>query len=386
MTKFILNISSLQIPKSLISLLESHGYSDLYPPQEQSINNGLLDGNNLLLTTPTASGKTLVAIIAAGMHVLNGGKVVYLTPLRALADEKYREFKMLEALHKPDGDRPKVLISTGDYDSSGELLGRGDIMILTNEKFDSMIRHGVSWLDDVRLFVADEIHLLGEGRRGPTIEMILAKILHLADDAQILGLSATVSNRNEMAKWLGAKLVNNEWRPVKLVEGIHYYGEVVFTDGRKRTIDQSGRGAIIDVAVDMLKDGGQSLIFAETRRRAVSLATKAAEVVEPILPNEEVPHLKSLADKILGEGDETELGRKLALLVSRGVAFHHAGLIGTQRRIIEDGFRTRKIKILASTPTLAAGVNLPARRVVISSLMRYNADVGGRTAISVLDY
>jgi len=373
------------LPKSFALLLQSQGYDDLYPPQEESVKGGLLEGRSLLLATPTASGKTLVSILAAIRAIMNGGKVVYLSPLRALANEKFQEFKILENMRNVNGQKAKVLISTGDYDSSGESLRTGDLMVLTNEKFDALLRHRVSWLNKVTLFIADEIHLLGEGRRGPTIEMILAKVLALRQDVQILGLSATITNADEVARWLGANLIKSEWRPVPLIEGIHAYGRIQFKDGREILVKETGRGAPIDVAIDNLKEGGQSLIFAETRRRAVSIAKKAAEVVE-IVSKEEQHLLRELADQVNREGDETELRRRLADLISKGVAFHHAGLSANQRRIVERGFRARAIKILAATPTLAAGVNLPARRVVISSVYRYNAEFGGQDAISVLDY
>lgn len=382
-----MNLRALPIPENVVSLLEGQGYIELYPPQEDCVKAGLFDGKNLLLTTPTASGKTLVAMLAAGKMVLeNRGKVVYLTPLRALANEKFEEFKKLEELQKVNGDKVRVRISTGDYDSSGESLGNGDIVVLTNERFDSILRHQVSWLDSVKLYVADEVHLIGESHRGPTLEMILARILSLAEDAQILALSATITNSKDLAAWLGAKLINNSWRPVKLNEGIYRYNEIRFADGSTRKVLSTGRSVPIDVAVDILKDGGQSLIFAETRRRAVSLAQKAAEVLPNLLTPQEQNAARKLAGEIAEAGEETELSRRLAQIVSKGVAFHHAGLAGEHRVLVENGFRDRILKVLTATPTLAAGVNLPARRVVLSSLYRYDADAGGQAPISVLDY
>ncbi len=385
-TMLIREISSLK--EDFVGALESQGYTSLYPPQEEAVKSGVLDGDNLVLATPTASGKTLVAIMAAMRVIDKGGKVVYLAPLRALASEKFEEFKAsFESVRKNDDkSKIRVLISTGDYDNSGESLGAGDIIVMTNERFDSVLRHGVTWIDTVGLFIADEVHLVGEAHRGPTLEVILAKIIRYVPGSQILALSATIQNTDDIAKWLGAKLVDTEWRPVKLVEGIYDYGILGFSTGESARIAQSNRGAPIDVAIDAVKGGGQSLIFCETRKRAVSMADKAAEVVPSTLSFEDSARLREISERILSSGEETDVSRRLARAVSKGAAFHHAGLDSRHRRIVEEAFKTRQIKILAATPTLAAGVNLPARRVVLSSLFRYNAEEGGQVPISVLEF
>ena len=382
-----MKISNLPIPQNLMDLLLTEGYSELYPSQIEAVNADVLLGENILLVTPTASGKTLIAILTAGKTIIEkGGKVIYLTPLRALAKEKYDEFKIFETLKKSNGNNIKVLLSSGDYDSSSSFLERGDIIILTNEKFDSLLRHGISWIDEVMLIVADEIHLVGDIYRGPTIETILTKIINFVPKAQLLSLSATIKNSKEIAKWLNAKIVDTIWRPVKLIEGVYLYGEIFFSDNSTHKIDITDKGTPIDISIDTVKNGGQSLIFAETRRRSVSLALKSAEIIPQYLTKEEIKKNKRLANKILSIGEETELSLKLARAVEHGAAFHHAGLNPDHRTIIEEGFKKGELKILASTPTLAAGVNLPARRVVISSLFRYSFDSGSQTPISVIDY
>ncbi len=327
------------------------------------------------------SGKTLIAIMAAFVKTkLQGRKVVYLAPLRALASEKYAEFSELARF----GIR--TVISTGDYDSSGESLGRGDIIVLTNERFDSVMRHRVSWLGSVGLFIADEVHLAGNDSRGPTLEMILTTIMHLGLDVQMLSLSATISNSSTIGDWLRSKVVKLDWRPVPLREAVYDYSRIVFTDGEARPIPRSTYGAPIDVAVDVLKAGGQALIFANTRRRAVSLATKAAELTQRYLSEQEKKAVSEAARRILTSGEETSLSSLLAETVAKGSAFHHAGLDAEHRHIVEEYYRARAIKILAATPTLAAGVNIPARRVVVADMTRYDAERGGNTEISVLEY
>lgn len=380
-------VVDLDIPEQLKTLLNGLGYETLYPPQEEATKHGLLEGRNLLVTTPTASGKTLIAIMAAAKMVLDkNSKVVYLSPLRALASEKYNEFKIFESIKKKDGTNVKVMISTGDYDSASENLKQGDIIILTNEKMDSVIRHGADWIDDVGLFVADEVHLLGDKERGPTLEMMLTKIVMLHTNAQLLALSATVTNADDIAKWLNCELVDMNWRPTELIEGVYDYGSVKLHDGSTISIKSTNRGAPVDLAIDSIKNGGQALIFAETRRRAVSLAVKACEIVRGFLNEQERLEVAKRAKELIADGDDTELTRNLAFAVGNGVAFHHAGLNPASRKIVEDSFRDGLIKVLTATPTLAAGVNLPARRVIISSITRYDYEYGASVPISVLEY
>lgn len=375
-----MRIDDVKVPEELIQHIREKGITELYPPQEQAILAGLLEGRSLVVSTPTASGKTLLALMAAYLKTKQGRKVVYLAPLRALASEKYAEFSEFSKFGV------RTTISTGDYDSSGESLGKADIIVLTNERFDSVMRHRVSWINSVGLFIADEVHLAGNDSRGPTLEMILTKVLHLGLDAQLLALSATISNAKTIGEWLHATPVELDWRPVPLREGVYDYGRVVFADGEEKPIPRSTYGAPIDVAMDTVKGGGQSLVFASTRRRAVSLATRAAELTQRYISQEERKAVSEASRRILSSGEETSLSRLLAELVGKGSAFHHAGLEAEHRRIVEEYYRARAIKVLASTPTLSAGINLPARRVVIADMTRYDAEQGGNAEISVLDY
>ncbi len=375
-----MRIEEVAIPEELVRFFLDKGITDLYPPQEQAVRAGLLEGRSLVVASPTASGKTLLALISAYTKVKRGRKVVYLAPLRALASEKYAEFSEFNRFGISSA------ISTGDYDSSGESLGRSDIIVLTNERFDSVMRHKVSWIGSVGLFIADEVHLAGSDSRGPTLEMILTKILHLGLDAQLLALSATISNARTISDWLKATPVELDWRPVPLRQGVYDYGRIVFVDGEERQVPRSTYGAPIDVAMDTLKGGGQALLFASTRRRAVSLATRAAELSQRHLNADEKKAVSEAARRILTSGEETSLSRLLAEVVAQGSAFHHAGLEAEHRRIVEEYYRARAIKLLAATPTLAAGVNLPARRVVIADMTRYDAEKGGNAEISVLEY
>lgn len=369
---------------SVKMLLEHLGYPSLYPPQEMALSQGILEGKSLLVTTPTASGKTLIAMMAILKIIEKGKKAVYLTPLRALASEKHDDLKVLEKLDS--GRKLRVAVATSDYDSSGRELASADVIVLTNEKMDTLFRHNTEWLGDVGLFVSDEVHLIGDRGRGPTLEMMLTKIHKNYPQSQIVALSATVANSDEIAEWLGCELVESSWRPTKLVEGVYEYGTVRMNNNKTFKVESSGISSSVDLAIDSLKEGGQALIFAETRKRASSLAAKAAEGVYNHLDKQTKELAAKASSEILGRGDDSELTKTLSQMVAKGVAFHHAGLGPSSREIVEDSFKKGIIKVLAATPTLAAGVNLPARRVVVASILRYDSDYGGSVPISVLEY
>jgi helicase len=368
-------------------LLDNLGYTSLYPPQEMAVSRGILGGANMLVTTPTASGKTLIAMMAIIKALEKGSKAAYLTPLRALAAEKYDDLRILERL-EIGGVKRRIMIATGDYDSSGKELAAADVIVLTNEKMDTLFRHNAEWLGDIGLFVFDEIHLIGDKGRGPTLEMMLTKVRRHYEKSQIVALSATVSNSDEIARWLGCVPVESDWRPTKLIEGVYEYGTVRLNDGRKFGVTGYGTpgSAAVDLAIDSLAGGGQALIFADTRKRAVSLAAKCAAAVYKLLDKQTKELASKTSAEISATSDDTELTKTLVQLVAKGVAFHHAGLASSSRTIVEGAFKNGTVKVLTATPTLSAGVNLPARRVVIASVLRYDSEYGGNVPISVLEY
>ncbi|MBS7657130.1 DEAD/DEAH box helicase [Candidatus Bathyarchaeota archaeon] len=379
-------LEELWIPEQAKQLLVKTGIKELFPPQIEALKAGVLEGRNLLLASPTASGKTLVAEMCAIKHVLEqNGKVLYLCPLRALASEKFTEFKKYESLKKPDGRKVKVGISTGDFDSSDPWLARFDIIVATNEKCDSLLRHRAQWIDEVSLVVADEVHLLNDAERGPTLEVVLARLLQVNPNIQLLALSATVRNSEEIAEWLKAIPVTTQWRPVTLREGVLLGTEIQFKDGGSVNFEKLSSNPIINLTLHNIQQGGQVLIFTSTRKDSVSLAKKAAQEVGKTLSKSLKRSLEHISESISSSGEKTRVSKLLAEIVKNSVAFHHAGLGSSHRKIIEDSFREGKIKVLTATPTLAFGVNLPARMVIISSYRRYDPGYG-YYPISVLEY
>lgn len=218
-------LNKLGVPQFVIESFKKQNITKLYPAQIKAIKNGVLDGKNMLVCTPTSSGKTAIATFAITKKLTEnkGSKAVYLVPLKALANEKFKDYK---ELFKDSGFN--IAISTGDIDSSSEWLAKYDLLILTTEKMDSLIRHQCSWLYNVSLVVIDEIHLLNDPSRGPTLEILITILKQLLKNVQIIALSATIGNPKELAKWLNANIVEDDWRPVKLHKGIYLKGEVEF--------------------------------------------------------------------------------------------------------------------------------------------------------------
>jgi len=381
-----LKIIQLPVPQEVRDILVKNGYDTLYPPQEEAVGAGVLDGKNMVLASPTASGKTLVAELCILKNVLEkDGKALYLTPLRALASEKFEELRKYRDIEKKDGERVRIAISTGDFDSSDPWLAKADIIVTTNEKCDSLLRHKAHWVSHISIVVADEIHLLNEQERGPTLEVVLTRLRQINPQIQLLALSATIRNAEEIAQWIGAVPITTDWRPVPLKEGVFCLGEIQFKDGSARLIAATVGNPILDISMDVLRAGGQVLIFTETRKAAVEMGKKASNALRGVTGKPEQRSLDLIAQRILSSGERTRLSEALTQQVKFGGAFHHAGLANVHRRIVEDAFRDGKIKILAATPTLAAGVNLPARTVIISSYERYEPGYG-RYPISVLEY
>jgi helicase len=210
-----------ELPEELFNVLDKE-IKELRPAQEKALGKGLLKGNNLLVCTPTASGKTLIAELAAIKNVIEGkGKCVYIVPLKALASEKFKDFKKRY-------DFIRIALSIGDLDSADPYLADYDLIICTAEKLDSLIRHHTPWLSSVATVIVDEVHLMNDVGRGPTVEILITILRKLLKKMQLIALSATIGNPEELAEWLDAELVIDNWRPVKLHKGIYLNEEVEF--------------------------------------------------------------------------------------------------------------------------------------------------------------
>jgi len=367
------------LPEWVAEHLASDGIESLYPPQAEAVERGVTAGENLVAAIPTASGKTLVATLAMLSGTADGGKALYIVPLRALASEKHEEFAAFEA-HGVD-----VGVSTGNYESDGGWLAGKDIIVATSEKVDSLVRNDAPWLDDLACVVADEVHLVDDGSRGPTLEVTLAKLRSLNPDLQTVALSATIGNAAELASWLDAALVDSTWRPIDLKKGVHFGDALHLEDGSKTRVPvRANEDQPAAIARDTLSEGGSTLVFVNSRRNAESAARRLAHTTEAFLSGEDRDRLADVAAEIR-EVSDTDTSDDLADAVEDGAAFHHAGLARRHRSLVEDAFRERLVRVVCATPTLAAGVNTPSRRVVVRDWRRYDGSAGGMVPLSVLE-
>ncbi len=353
--------------KELISeILETNGYLSLNPVQEKASKH---IGENLLVCAPTASGKTTIfEMFLLDFAVSKKKKVIYISPLKALTFEHYND-------HKKKYSKKHDLrfgISTGDLDSSSKNLSSYDALFLTFEKFDSVLRHEPDWIKDIGLVCIDEIHELGSDR-GTTLEILITQLKVNFPSIVFLGLSATIGNSESLSKWLNAKLITSNYRPIPLDIGINYCENIYFEQRKlelEKVVKDDALGNIIN---DTLKLNKQLIVFCNSRKNTMAFASKYRELVKKYLSEKEILELRKIA-KTAGDALETPTKQCLSLYsdILDGIAFHNAGLIYKQRQIIEEEFKAGKIKVIFATPTLAAGINLPAFRVVITTVYRFS--------------
>lgn len=337
----------------------------LNPAQQAVVDAGFLeDDHNYILAIPTASGKTLLGVMAALDSILKGGKVVYAVPLISIQNEKLKEFKEFEQFGFKVGKHP----------------ASSDLAVMVFESFDAISRFSWNTLREVDLLIVDEFHMIGEYSRGPTIECALTRSHILSPAMRILALSATLQNMSELASWLDAHVVEHVFRPVPL------YKDVLTTE----ELDLKNKNdVILRILKHSIDESSQILVFVSTRRFTESLASYISGKVKKTVPADKKEAFKSVAQKILEvprrRGSKpTSVCLKLAECVENGIAFHHAGLFDKQREIIEDEFRAGNIFMITATPSLMYGVNLPSKNVVIRDYTRWTSQ--GPQPIPVFDY
>ena len=358
-------------------VLTANNFPSFNPMQQACVKKGF--SKSLVVSAPTASGKTVVAELFTLQTVLNENKkVIYTCPLRALASEHYNDFK--KKYSKQDSkEKIKFALSTGDLDSNSSYLKGFDVIFTTYEKLASLLRHKSEWLSSVGCIIVDEMHEL-DSNRGVVLEIALTQLRMQNPKIKVLGLSATIPNAVELSEWLKSELVESTFRPTKLKEGVHFDDTVEYNDS---TIDE---GEIENIIEKNLANNKQVLVFLSSRKKAEGFAKKIAPLTKKfILPKDEHSLIAS-SEKILSALESpTEQCSSLAECIKFACAFHHAGLVGDQREEVENNFKEGKVKVLCSTTTLSAGVNTPADLVIIPSLYRFEEKYG-MGLISVREY
>ena len=331
---------------------------------------------NLVACAPTASGKTALAELAICDTLRDGGTALFVAPMRALTNEKEREWERFEELGY------SVYVVTGERDLNPRRAERADVLVMTPEKLDSATRKHDSrrygFITDVDCCTIDEVHLLDSEKRGSVLEVTIARLRRLCDP-RIVALSATMPNIDDVADWLDAPPettfdFGEEYRPVELHAGVETYthGENAFADKYRRLY------RALDLVEPHLTEG-QALVFVSSRQDTVQAAKKARDE----LAERDVP-IAARGDFAFHEETQRVDNDTLRQSILDGVAFHHAGLSTADKNDVEAWFREGKIRVLFSTSTLAWGVNLPARCVVIRDT-KYHDPLEGEVDMSPID-
>lgn len=315
--------------------------------QSDAIAKGLLEGKSIMVSSPTGSGKTLVGEMALLRAITSGKKGLFLVPLRALAVQIFRTMK-----ERYEHLGVMIGLSTGDYQNSGEDLEQFDIVVTTYERADSLLRRQSSWMSEVGTVVIDEIQTLSELGRGARLESFIIRIKRAIEDLQLVALSATTGAPDELAEWLNCGLVISDERPVPLVY------RVVTTSDRNQSVKQ--------LVMTTVQGNGQAIVFHRTRREAEAQARRLADSVGRQFTSEEKTSLDQELDSV--ENYNLSLSTEMRTLLRNGIAYHHAGLGYQGRRLVERLFNSGKTRVICATTTLAAGMDLPARTVILSSI------------------
>lgn len=301
-----------------------------------------------LISAPTATGKSYIGLEVIKRSLSNKPALevfLYLVPFKALAEEIYTKLKNELPSHV------KVNIKTGDYDRQFDLT-QTDVLVATYESIDGLIQTEKQFYPSI--IVADEFSVISDNSRGARIESLIAYLAKIQSSTTLYVLSAVLDNPKRIANWLNINLIegSEKDRQVRLNRACIY-----FSKGRKKE-------AVKKIVKENLPYGNV-IVFCGTKDWAESLANELRDTVSQFMGKEETKKGKELGKHLK---QEFPYLIRLQDLIANGIAYHHAGLEVDLRKRIADAFRERKIKLICATPTLSAGVNLPARSVIVKDL------------------
>ncbi|WP_458188861.1 DEAD/DEAH box helicase [Haladaptatus sp. NG-WS-4] len=367
----------MQVSEAVPEFAEAFAFDEFNRMQREMLP-ALLDSDaNVVASAPTASGKTALAELAICKALRDGGTALFIAPMRALTNEKESEWERFEDLGY------SVYVVTGERDLNPRRAERADILVMTPEKTDSATRKHdsarYSFITDVDCCVIDEVHLLDSDKRGSVLEVTISRLRRLCEP-RIVALSATMPNVDDVAEWLDAPPettfeFGDDYRPVELHADVKTYthGDNSFADKYRRLY------RALDLAEPHVREDGQALVFVASRQDTVQAAKKTRdEIAERDLP------IGARGDYDFHTETQKLRNETLRNSVLDGVAFHHAGLAKNDRDLVEEWFRDGKIQFLFSTSTLAWGVNLPARCVVLRDTKLHDP-LEGEVDMSPLD-
>ena len=353
------------VDRELVDLWISEGIEDLLPIQTAAIiRHHLFDIENLLVFSPTSSGKTFIGEMAAVNVTRKNQRALYLVPQKALAEEKFEEFR-----RRYKSQNIKVVVSTRDRKEYDRRINSGDydIAVVVYEKMQSLLVSSPALLKIVGAVVIDELQMIGDPHRGADLEVLLTKILTYPDAPKIIGLSAVLGKANALAKWMGAQLCLSKKRPMELRKGVQFDECFRYMEHNSKDKGTEPLGALVDYsdketatalsAALFACEGEQCLIFRKSRKESVAMAKRVGNDMESPPASAAIKELEGLED--------SENKDMLRALLSKGVAYHNSDLDWEQRDLIERHFKKGDIKVLCSTSTLAMGMNLPVKNVFV---------------------
>ena len=368
------------IPEGVIESWRKNLGEELLPLQALVVSkHNLLDGESLIISAPTSSGKTFCGEMASVANLFKRKKVIYLVPLKAIAEEKFSDF-----LERYSSLGIGVVISTKDRQEHDRKIEKGDfdLAIMIYEKFNQLLIRNMDILSQVNLIIVDELQMIADPSRGPVLELALLKIRTSKYRPQILGLSAVLRDVDELSSWLGCKLLLEKSRPVELLQGILLDGIFFYKKHNSQkegtedlvSLDSGEAHQILFATMEkLIKDGEQILIFLKSKFDSETCAYLFSEQVN--LP----PCLNAI--DALSDLENTTLKERLIECLQNGIAFHNADLTFDERRAVEYFYLKGEIRAIFSTTTLSMGVNLPARTVFIETQKYQLGEYSGKTVM-----
>ncbi|CAF2131488.1 unnamed protein product [Rotaria magnacalcarata] len=376
-------LNELNLPSAVINCYQRFGISHLFAWQAECLEKAGASGKrNFIFSAPASAGKTIVSELLLIKSVLETKrKALFIEPYVSIVQEKANYFrKLFSSLHL------RIASYAGSSDSHNA-FSNSHIIICTIEKANSIINRLLANRDDLNeigIIIVDELHWIGETNRGYLLELLLSKVIyynHLQatmNPVQIIGMSATIPNLNQLAEWLNAEIYETTFRPIPLEQYIKIesmlYNKQFMPVRQLQFSDQWNQGdseGITEIIWNVIEHNCRSvLVFCSTKHWCEILGKLLAKNFRRIMDDKQInPFDNAKLEDVIEQLRRTPAGldADLACSIPMGVAFHHAGLTIDEREIIENAYRSNSIRVIVCTSTLSTGVNLPARLVIIRS-------------------